>query len=1412
MKNEKNGRNGWKKILIFLLCIQMIVVQTVPALALETQPRDTFSYMENSSMPEKNLEEDMVLEGTNGFGRLFAEEYQMEQEREEELYAVTDIKIEDNLANVSYNTLEDASILVALYDETDHSLLASGKGEVSVEENEAEIVIETDVMPQYFLVEAYLLDTETMRPLSKSFISQNYTEAFQEFLSKTTDDFASDRVLNLDTDTKNNFAVYKDDTVVLEEQPGVNTIEYADYDNESYILGNISEEVRNLKKDNILSCDTVGDEILIVKIAAIDVKEDGTAAISGAAIELEEVFDYIKIDTDESQEEPEIELDKSVMDESLSLIEADTPASRKIEAEGKHKIHMKFNLEKKWGDKENSAKATTENKAEAVLDFEVEIGIKLYLYRDWKYFEVGLNNYGVGIKGSISGKTELGGLELKLANPSIRIFHVIKITLNPKVVLEASGEVELDVGLRKGKMLPYYSSDEKKIGWKNKLPKPYASLKTEGTIFLGLSLEPTVSVIDERIAKAGIEGQSGIEVKGTQEQTTEDDEKHSCILCIDGDIHLKNKIEAEMVLLNSRRLKFSATLKEWKIKVKDFYFSVDKAIWGWGTCPYISYKVDVEVLNKNNLKQKLKDVIVSVEYLPEDIKTDEKGKVAFYLPNGEYELKFKHQGKTETKEIEIEDHARDLKIKLESTGTDDGNGSISGGGSGGGGGGSIPGDGSGDSGSTPGEGENPDGGSGEAGDATSGSCGENVKWKLSENGTLTIYGTGAMEDYVIPGNENTPEKWETTPWSYKGEKIRKIIVEPGVETIGRGAFEDLIYAENVELPEGLRKIGVYAFVNCVFLSAIEIPESVTEIEPDAFLNCSSLEYITIPEGVKEIAGTFGQCENLQEINLPESITAIGPATFMDCSSLQHIQLPSEITELPQYVFFGCENLESIEIPETVTAIGWCAFENCKALRQVKIPENVERIEFSAFENCENLTDIFILNPDCELVIAYGENDIPELVIPLTATIHGYAGSLAEEYAKKFGHSFAPILGRNRNVPAETAIQGNATFENLESDTEYLILTVKSDTAPELLAPENILYVTQRKTDAQGNLNTLDIPVEEASKQLFIPEKYRLLKEDVTNYDLTYDGNAQTPEVEVLSDGILLEKDVDYVITGSGINVGNYPFTIDGIGAYHGNVSGVFTIKKEETTGDGNGSTGGGNSGGGSGGGGYYPTYPTEPEKPVEPGKPIEPEKPIVPEKPLVSVSEKQSAKKNLNRTVKAGKNSNTLSWGKVKGADGYIIYAAKCNSKGKTYNLKKIKTITSKNTTSYQHKKLAANTYYKYRISAYKLVDGKKVIIGTSLTLHSRTGSKNIANPTEIKVPKSTITLKKGKTAEIHAKAIFPKGKKVKAHVGVRYVVLNTDIATVSSSGKIKAKKKGKCTVYVVAQNGVSKKLTVVVK
>ena len=188
----------------------------------------------------------------------------------------------------------------------------------------------------------------------------------------------------------------------------------------------------------------------------------------------------------------------------------------------------------------------------------------------------------------------------------------------------------------------------------------------------------------------------------------------------------------------------------------------------------------------------------------------------------------------------------------------------------------------------------------------------------------------------------------------------------------------------------------------------------------------------------------------------------------------------------------------------------------------------------------------------------------------------------------------------------------------------------------------------------------------------------------------------------------------------------------------------------------------------------------------------------------------------MAKPIKAGRNKNRISWKKVSGADGYIVLADNCNTRSKKRDktVKKIRTIVSASRSTWTHTKLKPATWYKYQIKAFKLVDGKRVIISETPVLHAVTsGSSRYANPVKVKVKKAKITVKAGKKKKIKASAIIPANKICQKHTDeIRYVVEDKTIATVNKKGVIRAKSRGKTAVYAIAQNGVSKKITVTVK
>ena len=188
------------------------------------------------------------------------------------------------------------------------------------------------------------------------------------------------------------------------------------------------------------------------------------------------------------------------------------------------------------------------------------------------------------------------------------------------------------------------------------------------------------------------------------------------------------------------------------------------------------------------------------------------------------------------------------------------------------------------------------------------------------------------------------------------------------------------------------------------------------------------------------------------------------------------------------------------------------------------------------------------------------------------------------------------------------------------------------------------------------------------------------------------------------------------------------------------------------------------------------------------------------------------------RSVKQTKTSVTLQWNIIKDADGYFIYGNRCNTGTKSYKYRKLATITGRDISTWTQKDLKKGTYYKYVVKAYRLVNGKKVVTDTSISVHAVTGGGKYGNAKAVSVTQignkrnvSKITLKMGKTAQIKAKEV-KKDKKIERHRKLCYESSNTKVATVTPDGLIRATGKGTCTIWVYAQNGIYKALKITVK
>ena len=188
---------------------------------------------------------------------------------------------------------------------------------------------------------------------------------------------------------------------------------------------------------------------------------------------------------------------------------------------------------------------------------------------------------------------------------------------------------------------------------------------------------------------------------------------------------------------------------------------------------------------------------------------------------------------------------------------------------------------------------------------------------------------------------------------------------------------------------------------------------------------------------------------------------------------------------------------------------------------------------------------------------------------------------------------------------------------------------------------------------------------------------------------------------------------------------------------------------------------------------------------------------------------------NWKFNVEAGKKIK-VTWGKVKNADGYDVYMAYCG-KDREKVVKSVKGANNLSVTvnKLKDKQIDQKKNLKCHVLAYKKVNGKKVTVAKSITIHAA-GKKNesVTDAKSIKLKKTSYVLAKGKKATIKASTVKKDKKRtlINHTPEFRYATSDSKVAVVSEKGKITAKGKGSCSVYVYAPNGCAQKIKVVVK
>ena len=623
------------------------------------------------------MQNGISIESTNNFGNIIGKELteKTAEQTENEGNNIFSVEMDGQTANVSFETTEDATLVVCIYSEDREEMVVSAASDVEVGQTEAKVCIEEN-LPKYFYLRSFLVNNETLRPLCTSYETPNYTREMQEFLAKTIDDFEQEKVLNLDEDKTNNFAVYSDETKIIKQTENENQVVEADYQNDKYVINNANEDITSLKEGDTFSYQYDNGEILIVKVASI--KLDGsTVSITGEDTSMEEVFDYVKINSDIGISDAVVDMSEAAEGvEYKGLIEykEDDIVQRQLkkgtDIDGSTSNALSYQFA--------NVKLGSDNvKFSGNLEAGYKFSVKLYLSFSYNYLEVKAD-YSIKINGSLSAKVPF--FKLPLGYIGFNPFPGVQIGLMPCFVIESNGKIDIN-GTLKGTVGIAVSNDENMKSLSS-APKFKTEVKGEITAFIGIDLSPELSILHEKAASVKLGATIGAEIKATFNpfHKASSSKVHACEKCIDGEITGKADAKYEVSLLNSEKLKHKRS-ENISVKICDFYYSFDFNEFDFTSCPHYKFKIDITVIddeknpvagaqikapfsvNRNNQNQTVENAgdFVETNY----ITTDVTGKTIGYLPEGAYLLYVSAKDYIATsKGITVTDEAKNIRIIL----------------------------------------------------------------------------------------------------------------------------------------------------------------------------------------------------------------------------------------------------------------------------------------------------------------------------------------------------------------------------------------------------------------------------------------------------------------------------------------------------------------------------------------------------------------------------------------------------------------------------------------------------------------------------------------------------------------------------------------------------------------------------
>lgn len=840
-----------KKVFLKSLSLFLSLVILFSALPFSVFARENYKSDVNSDMSF----------GANGGLNNFANSVTAERDNED--YIISFLEYENSSMFFDVKAAENCKLVVAFYDEINMQMLHSIVTEIEAEASRVTVDISGFQTDKKYVVKAFLLD-ENNESLCKEYIDYQKTSAYEEFLDKEPEDFANDDVIIFDEQEgePTDFAVFSDNVIDV-GNGSIGTISTQstmtfDYNEETstYVFYNANDGVKNAKQGDILKYvyGLKSNEFLVIKVKEVRKSGDTVTIVEDTDISLSEAFDFLRFNGD--GDFTDVKIDEEKLSDIYTVTDSQ-PITTCSDIDESISKSFESSLNVNYKPHENVSIQGTVGLKLGINAY-IEYDIKLF-GKDWYKFgvvlslEIGLLDFS--ILGEISLPEELSEIPLAPKVP------VGPFTIQPKLLLivEFSGGISFSAKLTSETTVRSSSDNgdhrdsDTKFDWLDIEAKEKIEIK----IGVGVGIE--FSLVE--IVSLNVSGSGGTTI--TFEETVVGvltDKLHKCLDCVYGtqnafysfEVTLSIKLIPKVLEIKWDAIKLG---KEWLLY--DFHVSLStdlKFHFGKGKCNNIYYatKMMVSYIDSDKNKKPISGAKIETktgccdsdkdgDYDDLVITTNAKGEAILYHPSGQHIVVVSATGFDDKEQsFRVSDCDTSVGIVMNAIEQE------------------------------PEEPTEPD-----DGDETG-----SVKWKYnSSTKTLTIYGTGKMDDYSTFG---------VSPWDAHKEDIENIVVESGVTSLGDYAFAQCTNLEKVTIADTVTDIGMASFYQCDALKSLALPNSVKVVDDYAFYGCYSMKTLNLGNVERIGAYAFAQCTALENVTVPMATTNIGDSAFAWCQGLKSI--------------------------------------------------------------------------------------------------------------------------------------------------------------------------------------------------------------------------------------------------------------------------------------------------------------------------------------------------------------------------------------------------------------------------------------------------------------------------------------------------------------------------------------------